>query len=479
MIDPQPFTAVVSTPSKPKVAKYFIRVAMLLLLLIIGGFLGVMLLRRPVTTNAAAGGLAASFTWNGKGSGAIAAHVTNTSYTGPGPAQVEYGVYWCNKTGNNACAPDLSGGDRADETLIFQNYSLSVPATGQTQLTSLPNVPKLAEKNCGRFQVDLGFPNGGGIIGGQVFNIGDNCGSEPPPPETEKCPYQSTQAQVQTGSRDPWGDQKTITLGQSVNLGGFHNNTGRFAGDPANRYQQNDANVDFFITDPSSTSSLTLAPPYPIVFTPSKVGSFAFVGKTRQNNEYFSESACKDSGTITVVGVPIATPTPPPAGGPTPTPTPTPTSTPTTNTQPECVSLSATPTVGGAQLSVSFSGKGRDTDGQIRQMEFNFGDGGSSTIDVSGGTNSDTVITQAHTYTTSGTYTASLRVKDNSGQGNEWSSTPESCKVKIEVQGQVLGTTTPTTLPKAGVSELLGLEYIIGTIGGVGLKIAARRLRQI
>lgn len=171
---------------------------------------------------------------------------------------------------------------------------------------------------------------------------------------------------------------------------------------------------------------------------------------------------------------------------PTPTPIPSPASSPisvvTTNTIPECVSLSGTPTVGGARLNVNFSGKGRDADGIIRRMEYNFGDGETKAVDIgNSGTNQDTLSSLSHTYKNPGTYNATLRVKDNSGQANEWSSIPESCKVKIEVQGNVLAdtqstsalTTTvaaPAVLPKAGVSEWLTISYFLSGIGGMVLK---------
>jgi PKD repeat protein len=143
------------------------------------------------------------------------------------------------------------------------------------------------------------------------------------------------------------------------------------------------------------------------------------------------------------------------------------------------VSLSANPTFGGARLTVNFIGKGRDLDGIIRQMELNFGDGQHQTSDVANGpTNQDTSMSTSYTYTQPGTYIATLRVKDNSGQGNEWSSTPESCKVKIEVQGVILAaaatttntTTTATELPKSGVSDTWFLVSSVVS-GGLGLLI--------
>lgn len=45
------------------------------------------------------------------------------------------------------------------------------------------------------------------------------------------CRYGSTQSRVQRDIRDPWKQQMTIRLGESFNVGGFHDHTGRFAGD--------------------------------------------------------------------------------------------------------------------------------------------------------------------------------------------------------------------------------------------------------
>jgi PKD repeat protein len=162
-------------------------------------------------------------------------------------------------------------------------------------------------------------------------------------------------------------------------------------------------------------------------------------------------------------------------------PSPSVTSEPTANTRPECVSLSASPAVGGADLEVTIVGKGRDPDGIIREMDFDFGDGTSDIRSVSGETNKDMQTTISHTFTEPGTYTATLRVKDNSGQANEWSSIPDSCKVTIKVEGEVLGgaetvSVTPekgtevSVLPKSGTSELLSLGYLVSGLGGIWLK---------
>ena len=70
---------------------------------------------------------------------------------------------------------------------------------------------------------------------------------------------------------------------------------------------------------------------------------------------------------------------------------------------------SAAPTSGSVPLKVSFSGKGRDPDGSIKLFDWDFdGDG---TYDWSNTTTGDT----SHTYNIPGTYEATLRVTDNTG----------------------------------------------------------------
>ncbi|MBI4058135.1 PKD domain-containing protein [Candidatus Gottesmanbacteria bacterium] len=427
-------------------------------------------------------GLAATFTWPGKGNGTLSARLINNSYTSS-EARVEYGLYWCKRAnigGDNGCAPDFTGERKADETLVFQNVTLLVPPKGQSRVVTLPEVSALRGKACGRFQVDLGFPSGGGIVGGQVFTIGGDCPGEPPPPVQDECPYASTQVRLQKNSRNPWNSEEIIRVNKSVLIGGFHNGTGRFAGDPANSYRPNTRDVDFFITDPSGAVTSIKHPRYPSMFIPNRAGTYTVQAKTRTSGGgYFKEDNCKDTATLRVLdekpepsATPRATPTPMPSPSTSPSPTPG------DNLTPECVSLSATPVFGGAQLKVTFIGNGRDLDGRITKLEFNFGDSASQTVDVEGETNKDTIVTVNHTYTLPGIYQATLRVRDNSGKGNEWSLTPESCKVKIDVQGQILGGTTVTSLPKAGTSLLYGVWYTASALMGIAFKRLSGKIRQ-
>jgi len=138
-------------------------------------------------------------------------------------------------------------------------------------------------------------------------------------------------------------------------------------------------------------------------------------------------------------------------------PTATPTSKP--NTIPVCTGLSAKPLSGVAPLKVSFTGNGLDQDGKITAFEFSFGDAEKKTVEK------DVEDLASHsldyTYVSSGSYWATLRVKDNN---NAWSEIPESCQVKIEVKevevglggekttSTLTGTVTPTLTVSPTVS---------------------------
>jgi PKD repeat protein len=80
-------------------------------------------------------------------------------------------------------------------------------------------------------------------------------------------------------------------------------------------------------------------------------------------------------------------------------------------------SVSANPMSGTAPLQVGFSGSGSDPDGTIASYAWAFGDGGTSTQQVT-----------THTYQSAGTYTATLTVTDNGGATG-------SASVQIAVSG--------------------------------------------
>jgi len=110
---------------------------------------------------------------------------------------------------------------------------------------------------------------------------------------------------------------------------------------------------------------------------------------------------------------------------------------------PVCDSLSRTPANGLPPLQVTFTGSGHDTDGTITQYEFDFGDGSPKIT-----TTSDTV---KHTYTTTGTFCAKLRVQDNDGN---WSGDPGNCPANCakEVDVSEGGGAPENTPPTAAFS---------------------------
>jgi len=145
------------------------------------------------------------------------------------------------------------------------------------------------------------------------------------------------------------------------------------------------------------------------------------------------------------------------------------------NIPPQCTGLSASPTEGTAPLTVKFTGSGADSDGKVFSFEFSFGDGGEQTIEKNPLT-SKGVETQdvSHTYTKAGSYTASLRVKDNN---NAISIVPETCKVTITVGGSLgegaLETpeATETAIPLPEIPESGALLPTILTLLGGGVII--------
>src|SRR3990170_3154549 len=152
------------------------------------------------------------------------------------------------------------------------------------------------------------------------------------------------------------------------------------------------------------------------------------------------------------------TPTPTPTSTPTltVTPTPTPTSTPT-SAQPEsrCVSLSASPTEGTKPLTVKLTGSGFDSDGNIQRYKFDFGDASGGQPQIWEQDSSEA----AHRYENSGTFVASLQVKDSRG---DWRDGSGDCKRTITVKEtpKVLGAQLPPQLPTTGYDAFVGLGLI-------------------
>lgn len=116
------------------------------------------------------------------------------------------------------------------------------------------------------------------------------------------------------------------------------------------------------------------------------------------------------------------------------TPSPTPTSTPPASVQnqsPICDSLNVDRvTSGTAPFSITFTANGRDLDGTISKITFDFGDGPIQDITQANGIGSNSVSAQiAHTYQNPGTYKVSVILTDD----NSATSDPATCTQTITV----------------------------------------------
>ncbi|OGG13609.1 hypothetical protein A2875_00390 [Candidatus Gottesmanbacteria bacterium RIFCSPHIGHO2_01_FULL_46_14] len=129
---------------------------------------------------------------------------------------------------------------------------------------------------------------------------------------------------------------------------------------------------------------------------------------------------------------------------PTATPLPTATSAPDSgnNINPVCEGLSVNKTSGTTPLTVTFSCTGSDTDDDVNYAEFTFGDGQQLSIEKNIGAKG--TISTTHTYTITGSFAASCRVRDNNGS---FSSRPGTCQKTIAVSRAGTTTFRPTATP--------------------------------
>src|SRR3989344_1148288 len=208
------------------------------------------------------------------------------------------------------------------------------------------------------------------------------------------------------------------------------------------------------------------------------------------------------SATVTISGASSITPTPTRRGG-TPTPTtspgsPTPTSsvpvpttavpTPTTasipvpttppgtgsgNQVPVCSSLVLDKSaVGTVPYAITFTVAGTDSNGTLNKASFSFGDGTIQEVTEGGGIGTNSVNTGlSHTYSTTGTFTATATLTDNSG------GVSNSCTQVITVSSGIAEVPPPVapTVAPAGPAETLigigGIGIIFSIIGGALLLI--------
>ena len=124
------------------------------------------------------------------------------------------------------------------------------------------------------------------------------------------------------------------------------------------------------------------------------------------------------------------------------TPSLTPTLTPTpTNSPPRCSGLSVSPGAGSKPLTVHFTCAGFDADNDITAAEFGFGGSEKRLVEKAAGTFGS--VTTSYTYTNTGTYNVTCRVRDNN---QAFSNYPDYCKYTVVVTDNAL-TPTPRRTP--------------------------------
>lgn len=166
---------------------------------------------------------------------------------------------------------------------------------------------------------------------------------------------------------------------------------------------------------------------------------------------------------------------PSPTASPTPTPTATPTATPTPTTSPtsRCVDLDSSTGGGTTPLTVTFTGSGFDSAGSIQEYEFNFGDASDGQQQLVRTTSNQA----SHRYVNSGTFIASLLVKDSRGVWVGSGDTGCQLVLNVSAKPQVLGAKTPPRLPKTGFENAL-ISFVLAPLAALGVYLY-RRFRLI
>lgn len=158
-----------------------------------------------------------------------------------------------------------------------------------------------------------------------------------------------------------------------------------------------------------------------------------------------------------------------------PSPTPTPSSTPTptpTDELARCTGLEANPSEGTASLYVKFAAAGYDSQGDIKEYKFDFGDNSDNQPQRINNVHPEGI----HVYHNPGTYTAKVEVLDSRGV---WHGGNSECETEITVkdspQPQVASASTelPETGPPIGQIALAGLS-----LAGLGIGLF-RRFRLV
>lgn len=132
------------------------------------------------------------------------------------------------------------------------------------------------------------------------------------------------------------------------------------------------------------------------------------------------------------------------ATSPTPSPTATTSATPAVSQAPICSALNLDRAPSGTvPFSLTFTANGRDSDGTISKVTFDYGDGPVQDVTSAGGIGTNTVSVQtAHTYRTPGTFRATVTFTDSSS--NVSAPIPQ-CTQTIVVTNGTGSTTTSST----------------------------------
>lgn len=204
------------------------------------------------------------------------------------------------------------------------------------------------------------------------------------------------------------------------------------------------------------TALSTTTTPTQVIYSTTETKVLSLAGPGTGSSDQASENVLSSTtpAIVDIVGPtePTVTPTPDVTDTPTPevTDTPTPTVSTAPNQTPVCTTLTATPSAGTAPLDVVFTANGSDPDGSISKYSFNFGDGSLSTVTSDANVSSNSA-TAEHTYSSGGSFTASVVMTDNAG-----GTSTNSCSQLISVDGPAATpaasiTPTSTATPTAGI----------------------------
>lgn len=313
----------------------------------------------------------------------------------PGSAvTVDSYLFQCRTAGSQACSTQHN----SDAVLVSKwQDNLTVPNLNDTTKQVTHTFNTLPYGTCGRIQYDQGIVGVSGAIGGWVYDFGRDCPSASPTPSPTTCQAQQpVNTQFRLSGNGPWysGNEvsnQNLRAGQRLDVNCFaKNGTALLEGGVIT------------VQTPSGQNYRAANAAELRNFAANEVGRYTFTcSSTTINN-------CTDTDSLTVNVTGSAAPTPQPSPRPTPSPSvrPTPSPSPTTHSS-SCLDLDV---IDGQNArvpaKVKFRASGSDNLGQIQGYRFYFGDGNRTE-------SSSNEVT--HEYTSSGSFTARVEVKDSRG----------------------------------------------------------------